>query len=121
LAGMKRPSAKHASQRSFCWSLSWAKKTRQRVSEMPVSSHCLSRRQHVPGLPYHRGSSRHWAPIQRSRGCLQHSVDPRPAGVHLAVSLGLGEMVVERVPFMRGSVEVTLQKRGPSQADAAGL
>jgi hypothetical protein len=65
LAGMKLPSAKHSSQRSFCWSLSWAKKVRQSLSRTPLSSHCLSRRQQVLGLPYRRGSSRHWAPVQR--------------------------------------------------------
>jgi hypothetical protein len=64
-AGMKLPSAKHSSQRSFCWSLSWAKKARQRWSSTPVSSHSLSRRQQVLGLPYRRGSSLHWAPVQR--------------------------------------------------------
>ena len=64
-AGMKLPSAKHSSQRSFCWSLSWAKKARQSWSSTPVSSHSLSRRQQVLGLPYRRGSSLHWAPVQR--------------------------------------------------------
>jgi hypothetical protein len=65
LAGMKLPSAKHSSQRSFCWSLSWARKARHSLSSTPVSSHCLSRRQQVEGLPYRRGSSLHWAPVQR--------------------------------------------------------
>jgi hypothetical protein len=65
LAGMKLPSAKHSSQCSFCWSLSWARKARQRLSSTPVSSHNLSRRQQVEGLPYRRGSSLHWAPVQR--------------------------------------------------------
>jgi hypothetical protein len=64
-AGMKLPSAKHSSQRIFCWSLSWAKKTRQSLSRMPVSSQSLSRRQQVLGLPYRRGSSLHCAPVHR--------------------------------------------------------
>jgi hypothetical protein len=64
-AGMKLPSAKHSSQRSFCWSLSWARKARHSLSSTPVSSHCLSRRQQVLALPYRRGSSLHWAPVQR--------------------------------------------------------
>jgi hypothetical protein len=64
-AETKLPSAKHSSQRSFCWSLSWAKKARQSASNTPRSSHCLSRRQHVLGLPYRRGSSLHCAPVQR--------------------------------------------------------
>jgi hypothetical protein len=65
LAGMKLPSTKHSSQRSFCWSLSWAKKARQSWSNTPVSSQCLRRRQQVLGLPYRRGNSLHWAPVQR--------------------------------------------------------
>lgn len=65
VAGMKRPSATHASQRSFCWSLSWAKKARQRVSNTPIASHCFRRHQQVRGLPSRRGSSRHGAPVQR--------------------------------------------------------
>jgi hypothetical protein len=64
-AATKLPSAKHSSQRSFCWSFSWAKKARQSVSNTPLSSQALSRRQHVLGLPYRRGSSLHWAPVQR--------------------------------------------------------
>jgi hypothetical protein len=35
------------------------------LSSTPVSSHCLSRRQQVLGLPYRRGHSLHWAPVQR--------------------------------------------------------
>jgi hypothetical protein len=35
------------------------------LSSTPVSSHCLSRRQQVLGLPYRRGNSLHWAPVQR--------------------------------------------------------
>jgi hypothetical protein len=65
LAGMKEPSAKHSSQRSFSWSLSWAKNARQSFKSTLVSSHCFSRRQHVLGLPYLRGNSLHWAPVQR--------------------------------------------------------
>jgi hypothetical protein len=65
LAGMKEPSAKHSFQRSFSWSLSWAKNARQSFKSTPISSHCFSRRQHVLGLPYRRGSSLHWAPVQR--------------------------------------------------------
>jgi hypothetical protein len=65
LAGMKEPSAKHSSQRIFSWSLSWAKNARQSFKSTPFSSHCCSRRQHVLGLPYRRGSSLHWAPVQR--------------------------------------------------------
>jgi hypothetical protein len=65
LAGMKLPSTKHSSQRIFWWSLSWATKARQSLRSMPLSSHCLSRRQQVLGLPYRRGSSLHWAPVQR--------------------------------------------------------
>ena len=64
-AGMKRPSTKHSSQHSCCWSFSWAKKARQSLSRRPVSSQALSRRQQVLGLPYRRGSSLHWAPVQR--------------------------------------------------------
>jgi hypothetical protein len=64
-AGTKLPSAKHSFHRSFRWSLSWARKARQSLSRTPVSSHGLSRRQQVLGLPYRRGSSRHWAPVQR--------------------------------------------------------
>jgi hypothetical protein len=64
LAGMKEPSAKHSSQRSFSWSLRGAKNARQSFKSTPVSSHCFSRRQHVLGLPYLRGSSLHWAPVQ---------------------------------------------------------
>jgi hypothetical protein len=64
-AGMTEPSAKHSSQRIFSWSLSWAKNARQSFKSTPVSSHCFSRRQHVLGLPYLRGSSLHWAPVQR--------------------------------------------------------
>ena len=64
-AGMKLPSATHASQRRFWWSLSWAKKARQSWSRTPVSSQCLRRRQQVLGLPYRRGNSRHWAPVHR--------------------------------------------------------
>jgi hypothetical protein len=65
LAGTKLPSAKHSSHRIFCWSLSWAKKARHSLSSTPVSSQCLSRRQQVTGLPYRRGSSLHWEPVQR--------------------------------------------------------
>jgi hypothetical protein len=65
LAGMKLPSTKHSSQRIFCWSLSWAKKARQSLRSMPLSSQCLSRRQQVLELPYRRGSSLHWAPVHR--------------------------------------------------------
>jgi hypothetical protein len=65
LAGIKLPSAKHSSQRSFSRSCSWAKKARQSLSRRPVSSHSLSRRQQVLGLPYRRGSSLHWAPVHR--------------------------------------------------------
>jgi hypothetical protein len=65
LAGMKLPSAKHSSHRSFCWSFSWARKARHSLSNTPVSSQCFSRRQQVLGLPYRRGSSLHWAPVQR--------------------------------------------------------
>jgi hypothetical protein len=65
LAGMKLPSAKHSSQRNFCWSLSWARKARPSFRSTPVSSHRLSRRQQVLGLPYRRGSSLHCAPVQR--------------------------------------------------------
>jgi hypothetical protein len=64
-AGTKLPSAKHSSQRSLSWSLSWAKKARQSVSNAPLSSQALSRRQHVLELPYRRGSSLHWAPVHR--------------------------------------------------------
>jgi hypothetical protein len=64
-AGMKLPSAKHSSQRSFWRSLSWAKKARQSLSSTPVSSQCLRHRQQVLGLPYRRGNSLHWAPVQR--------------------------------------------------------
>jgi hypothetical protein len=64
-AGTKLPSAKHSSQRSFCRSLSWARKARQSLRSTPVSSQALSRRQPVLGLPDRRGSSRHWAPVQR--------------------------------------------------------
>jgi hypothetical protein len=39
-AGMTRPSAKHASQRSLSRSWSWAKKARQSWSSTPLSSHC---------------------------------------------------------------------------------
>jgi hypothetical protein len=65
LAGTKLPSAKHSSQRSFSRSLSWARNARHNLSRMPISSQCLSRRQHVLGLLYRRGSSLHWAPVQR--------------------------------------------------------
>jgi hypothetical protein len=65
VAGMKLPSRKHASQRRFCWSLSWARRARQSLSSRPVSSQCLSRRQQVLGLPYRRGRSLPWAPVQR--------------------------------------------------------
>jgi hypothetical protein len=51
LAGMKRPSAKHSSQRIFSWSLRRAKKARQSWSSTPVSSHCVSRRHQGLGLP----------------------------------------------------------------------
>src|SRR4030095_15955745 len=64
-AGTTLPSTKHSSQRSFCWSLSWARNARQSLSSTPVSSQCLSRRQQVLGLPYRRGSSLHWQPVQR--------------------------------------------------------
>jgi hypothetical protein len=64
-AGMKLPSAKHSSQRSFCWSLSWAKKARHSLRSTPVFSHSLSRRQQVLGLPYRLGSSLHGAPVHR--------------------------------------------------------
>jgi hypothetical protein len=67
LAGTKLPSAKHSSQRIFSWSLSWAKKARQSLSSTPISSHCLSRRQQVLGLPYRRGNSLHWAPVQSTQ------------------------------------------------------
>ena len=63
-AGMKLPSAKHSSQRIFSWSFRRARKARQSLSSTPVSSHCLSRRQQVLGLPYRRGRSLHWAPVQ---------------------------------------------------------
>jgi hypothetical protein len=64
-AGTKLPSTKHSSQRSFCWSLSWARKARQSLRSTPVSSQVLSRRQQVLGLPYRRGRSLHWAPVHR--------------------------------------------------------
>jgi hypothetical protein len=65
LAGTKLPSTKHSSQRSFCWSLSWAKNARQSLSKMLLSSQCLSRRQQVLALPYRRGNSLHWHPVTR--------------------------------------------------------
>jgi hypothetical protein len=64
-AGMKPPSAKDSSQRIFSRSFRRARKARQSVGSTPVSSHCLSRRQQVLGLPYRRGSSLHGAPVQR--------------------------------------------------------
>ena len=64
-AGIKLPSAKQSSQRNFSWSCSWARKARHSLSSTSVSSHCLSRRQQVLGLPYRRGSSLHWAPVHR--------------------------------------------------------
>ena len=64
-AGTKLPSTKHSSQRSFSWSLSWARKARHSLSNTPVSSHCLSRRQQVLALPYRRGNSLHWHPVHR--------------------------------------------------------
>jgi len=64
-AGINLPSAKHSSHRILGWSLSWAKKARHSLSSTPVSSQCLSRRQQVEGLPYRRGSSPHWEPVQR--------------------------------------------------------
>lgn len=64
-AGAKLPSTKHSFQRSFCWSLSWARKARHRASSTPVVSHCRRRRQHVVGLPYRLGSSLQGAPVHR--------------------------------------------------------
>jgi hypothetical protein len=66
-AGMKPPSARDSSQRIFSRSSRRARKARQSVSSTPVSSHCLSRRQQVLGLPYRRGSSLHGAPVQRTQ------------------------------------------------------
>jgi hypothetical protein len=64
-AGTKLPSTKHSSQRSFCRSLSWARKARQSLRSTPRSSQCLSLRQQVLGLPYRRGNSLHWAPVHK--------------------------------------------------------
>src|SRR3990172_940261 len=54
-AGAKLPSAKHSSQRTLSWSLSWANKARHSSRNTPLSSHAFSRRQHVLGLPYRLG------------------------------------------------------------------
>src|SRR5438270_731076 len=64
-AGAKLLSAKHSSQRIFWRSLSWAKNARHSSSKVPLSSHSLSLRQQVEGLPYCRGDSLHCAPVQR--------------------------------------------------------
>src|SRR3989304_3957054 len=64
-AGAKLPSAKHSSQRTLSWSLSWANKARHSSRNTPLSSHAFSRRQHVLGLPYRSGSTLHGAPVHR--------------------------------------------------------
>jgi hypothetical protein len=64
-AGMNVPSMKHSFQRSCCRSFSWARKARHRSSRTPLRVHWDSRRQHVVGLPYRRGSSLQGALVQR--------------------------------------------------------
>jgi hypothetical protein len=46
-------------------SWSWTRNARHNFRSTPLSSHSLSRRQQVLGLPYRRGSSLHGAPVQR--------------------------------------------------------
>jgi hypothetical protein len=102
-AGIKLPSAKHSSHRIFCWSLSWAKKARQSLSSTPVSSHCLSRRQQVEGLPCRRGSSLHWAPVQRTQRMpskqRRSSTRGRPPR---GETLTWGQMDADRFPLLCG-------------------
>ena len=65
LAGAKLPSTKHSSQRILPRSFKSARKARHGSSRTPLSSHSLSLRQQVVGLPYRRGSSLQGAPVHR--------------------------------------------------------
>lgn len=64
-AGMKVPSPKHSSQRSFSRSFRSARKLRHRFSSVPSSSQSRNRRQQVLGLPYSLGRACHGEPVQR--------------------------------------------------------
>jgi hypothetical protein len=64
-AGAKVPSIKDSDHSSWPCSSSWAMKVRQIFSQVPSSSHCLSRRQQVEALGYSRGSAFQGAPVQR--------------------------------------------------------
>lgn len=65
VAGMKVPSRNASLQSSCRRSSNSARKARQIVSHTSARSHALNRRQHVAGLGYSRGRSRHRAPVRR--------------------------------------------------------
>jgi len=64
-AGVKLPSMKHSSQRTFAWSFNCARKARHSSKRVPSSSYWRSRRQQVTGLPYSRGNAFHGAPVHQ--------------------------------------------------------
>ncbi len=64
-ARMNMPSMMHSSQRTFCRSESWFKKARHRLSSVPLSAHCWSRRLTALFEPYRSGSSLQGAPVHK--------------------------------------------------------
>jgi hypothetical protein len=78
--------------------LSWARKARQSSSRTPVSSHSLSRRQQVLGLPYRRGSSLQGAPVDALKTL--PILHPRPAA--LGMGLSGRKMDTDLLPLLIG-------------------
>jgi hypothetical protein len=66
-AAAKLPSPKHSSQRTFCRSLSSARKARHSANRVPSCDHWRSRRQQVTPLPYSCGTWLHWAPVHSTQ------------------------------------------------------
>jgi hypothetical protein len=80
LARMNSPSMKHSSQRTFCWSATWSRKARQRLSSAPLSAHSLRRRWTALFEPYLAGNSLHGAPV--------HKIQRMPSKHFLSSSAG---------------------------------
>src|SRR5205085_11911305 len=82
LARMNIPSMKHSSQRTFCWSESWLRKARQRLSSTSLSVHSLRRRWTALLEPYRSGNSLQGAPVHRIQSMpskhLRSSMGGRP-------------------------------------------
>lgn len=67
LAGAKLPSAKHSSHFNIPFLSKRLKYVCHALSNVPSSSHCHNRLQHVAGDGYSRGISFHRAPLRRSQ------------------------------------------------------